>query len=121
MHRYDTVDEQGVWHGAALIITADAGSIYEPHPHLTYAWDPTLQISGHGRRTRSSFDLGPHPADPHSTILPSSPSSTTGYYAPSDSGKVSSLSQSVPGQEIWVYGGQGGYAVLYSLCIWVTV
>ena len=110
LYRYDTIDEQGLWHGAALIVTADAGSVYEPHPHLTYEWDPTLRVSGHARKnTLSSFDLGPHPADPHSTILPSSPSPTD-YYA--SNGTASTFHQSVAGQEIWVYGGQGGYVLL---------
>lgn len=118
LHRYDTVDEHGVWHGAALIVTADSGSIYDPHPHLTYEWDPTLRISSHTRPAKCSFDLGPHPADPHSIVLPSSPSPAS-YYASNDNG-MTNLSQSVPGQELWVYGGQGGYALLpasFSRCI----
>jgi hypothetical protein len=109
--RYDTVDEHGVWHGAALIVTADAGSIYEPHPHFTYEWDPDYRISGHSRQKQHSFDLGPHPADPHSTTLPLSPSPTI-YHASNGHGTpTTALRQSIPGQEIWVYGGQGGYAL----------
>ncbi|ESK96912.1 plasma membrane protein [Moniliophthora roreri MCA 2997] len=42
--RYDTVDDNGIWHGAALIVTADSGSIYEPHPTLTYEWDPDAPV-----------------------------------------------------------------------------
>ncbi|KAF8894700.1 hypothetical protein BD779DRAFT_1502479 [Infundibulicybe gibba] len=71
---FDTVDQQGIWHGAALIVTADSGSVYEPYPLFTYKWDPDAHgqspsRTGH-RRGTTSFDLGPHPADPHSTTLP---------------------------------------------------
>ena len=38
--KFDTIDDNGVWHGAALIVTSDSGSIYEPFPTLTYEWDP---------------------------------------------------------------------------------
>ncbi|TCD60721.1 hypothetical protein EIP91_009627 [Steccherinum ochraceum] len=34
--RYDTVTPGGIWRGAVLIVTVDAGSIYEPLPSLTY-------------------------------------------------------------------------------------
>ncbi|EPQ58419.1 hypothetical protein GLOTRDRAFT_36442 [Gloeophyllum trabeum ATCC 11539] len=69
--RYDTVDAQGVWHGAALIVTADAGSEYEPHPNLSYEWDPDAPPVFHRghRRNVMSFDLPPHPADPHSVFV----------------------------------------------------
>ncbi|KAF8232307.1 hypothetical protein L208DRAFT_1272706 [Tricholoma matsutake] len=117
--RYDTVDEHGVWHGAALIVTADSGSIYDPHPHLTYEWDPTLRISSHTRPAKCSFDLGPHPADPHSIVLPSSPSPAS-YYASNDNG-MTNLSQSVPGQELWVYGGQGGTFTFWRFLIQIPL
>ncbi|EGO20988.1 hypothetical protein SERLADRAFT_351219 [Serpula lacrymans var. lacrymans S7.9] len=68
--RYDTVDESGIWHGAALIVTADSGSNYGPHPTLTYQWDPDGPAL-HRKRHVGSFELGPHPADPHMTAISS--------------------------------------------------
>lgn len=112
MTRYDTVDANGIWHGAALIVTADSGSIYEPHPILTYSWDPDNPRSGHAKEMAHSFDLAPHPADPHSTILPTSPSGST--LNGNGNGKLkvpvgpNARSEIVPGHEIWVYGGHGG-------------
>ncbi|KAH8117510.1 hypothetical protein DFH11DRAFT_1575443 [Phellopilus nigrolimitatus] len=98
--RYDTVDEHGVWNGACMVVSSDATSIYEPHPMLTYEWDPqgtgisrsTSHINGKGR----SFDLGPHPADPHSdaALLDANGSSLQSSTA---------RKESVPGHEIWVY------------------
>ncbi|KAI0253869.1 hypothetical protein BJV78DRAFT_1189908 [Lactifluus subvellereus] len=64
--RYDTMDEHGVWHGAALIVTADAGSTYEPFPTFKYSWDPDQPLPSHRHHVHQgrSVDLGPHPADP---------------------------------------------------------
>lgn len=128
--RYDTVDVDGIWHGAAMIVTADAGSIYEPHPTLTYEWDPDRNVAGGlqnetaGTGRRMSFELGPHPADPYSTVQPAShvhgmsassstSSSASGsYYVNGHNGVRSPGSNAskeiVPGQEIYVYGGRGG-------------
>ncbi|KAI0274396.1 hypothetical protein BGY98DRAFT_71415 [Russula aff. rugulosa BPL654] len=57
--RYDNVDSDGVWHGAALIVTADAGSTYEPYPTLMYRWDPRHSVR-HNRKYR--FTLTAHKA-----------------------------------------------------------
>ncbi|KAI0806950.1 hypothetical protein C8Q74DRAFT_1312933 [Fomes fomentarius] len=82
--RYDTVDGQGIWRGAALIVTADAGSVYEPVPTLTYHWDPNQSMSGNLQRHTStrthgqSFDLAPHPADPMSIVSPGNVEATNG-------------------------------------------
>ncbi|KAF8447483.1 hypothetical protein L210DRAFT_849761 [Boletus edulis BED1] len=111
--RYDTVDENGVWHGAVMIVTADSGSSYEPHPVLTYQWD----LEGRARPEASqqsselSFDLGPHPADPHSTAVYSATPESEGlgygdYKA--KMGAISEQTQRVTGQEIYVYAGNGG-------------
>ncbi|KAL0947072.1 hypothetical protein HGRIS_013213 [Hohenbuehelia grisea] len=123
--RYDTVDEQGVWRGAALIVTADSGSIYEPHPLLKYEWDPsadtnnahTLQTPITRRSAGPSFDLGPHPADPHSTILPTSPSSS-GFEANGLAYDVPNVvSKEVPGHEFYVYAGHGGTFTFWRFLI----
>ncbi|KII89007.1 hypothetical protein PLICRDRAFT_53502 [Plicaturopsis crispa FD-325 SS-3] len=103
--RYDTVDERGVWNGAALIVTADAGSVYEPHPTLTVSWDPDRPLGkSHSRTKGKSFDLGPHPADPHSTpVLDVDPNENGAAHRGPHAHAVQ-----VPGQEIWVYAGNGG-------------
>ncbi|KAJ7685037.1 hypothetical protein DFH06DRAFT_969067 [Mycena polygramma] len=89
--RYDTV-EDGVWHGAVMIVTADSGSVYEPHPMLSFEWDPDLVTKHHPKSHRPnlpSFDLGPHPADPSSNhTLSGLPTN-----------------EQVPAHEIWVYAG----------------
>ncbi|KAF5330481.1 hypothetical protein D9619_005986 [Psilocybe cf. subviscida] len=194
--KYDTVDEDGVWHGAALIVTADAGSIYEPSPVLTYTWDPAAPIPQHTKRTNSfsdtesqatrsprqsfsssqhaanvfpsptshdnnyypqafaktppntgsygeftaprpgglgqlhtapSYELGPHPADPHAMVMPTSPNGTNGFTnggvspgmpmpnMPSQSSNV--FSQRAQGQELWVYGGYGGTFTFWRFLI----
>ncbi|TFY58586.1 hypothetical protein EVJ58_g6335 [Rhodofomes roseus] len=102
--RYDTVDRQGIWRGAALIVTADAGSDYDPSPILTYTWDPirpTHLSRNASRKFRSglSMDLGPHPADPHSTSRPDYDS------IPAGPNVITKHSQ---GQEIYVYVGHSG-------------
>ncbi|PPQ73897.1 hypothetical protein CVT26_011729, partial [Gymnopilus dilepis] len=191
--KYDTIDEHGIWHGAALIITltpraaADSGSIYEPHPTLTYTWDPerpayhpysnspassptsptysptdTRFSTSNGNEdpprpsgltqlhTAKSYELGPHPADPHSTVLAASPSMGVGTFGfhpglpipntnpatngtngngngnghglPDDSSESENLcSERVPGQEIWAYGGYGGTFTFWRFLIKVPL
>lgn len=102
--RYDTVDMNGVWHGAALIVTADAGSFYDPVPVLTYQWDPEEPArtpNGSTLSTFSKYDLSPHPADPHATALLTWEESKT-------KGTSIDQTQRVVGQEIYVYSGRGG-------------
>ncbi|ETW85467.1 hypothetical protein HETIRDRAFT_32709 [Heterobasidion irregulare TC 32-1] len=84
--RYDTVDERGVWLGAALIVTADAGSIYEPHPMFTFQWDPDRPAVS--KRTHNGTSNGPH-----------------------------AQKRSVPGQEIYVYVGNGGTYTFWRFLI----
>src|ERR1700728_4541378 len=55
----------------------------------------------------SSFGLGPHPADPHSTALPSP--TISGFSGPNIQQKQ------VSGLEIWVYDGNGVYVGPLSL------
>jgi len=158
---------------------ADAGSIYEPLPSLTYEWDPdrsmpdtfssfttpngTLSASSPPTRDRAnstatsmfrngsasgspvqtmpSFELGPHPADPHSTVMPTSPSGTAFAVQSSNSSGsvagypfvgangllggnasgVNACKEKVPGQEIWVYGGAGGTFTFWRFLIRVPL
>src|SRR5215472_15553878 len=91
-------------------VAADSGSIYEQHPTLTYEWDPQSEVQFRHRRTMTttSFDLPPHPAD-HETIITAAP--PNGHQAPSSSFLEC---QQVPGHEIWVYVGRGGYVTKHS-------
>ncbi|KAJ3761059.1 hypothetical protein EV360DRAFT_93213 [Lentinula raphanica] len=119
--RYDTTDEHGIWHGAVLIVTSDAGSTYEPHPTLIYEFDPD-RLPRHHNKTKKdlagkSFDLGPHPADPHSTSLPISASQANGH---TTSGPHFTSEQSAA-QEIWVYPGAGGTFTFWRFMIHVPL
>ncbi|KAF8803514.1 hypothetical protein BYT27DRAFT_7225881 [Phlegmacium glaucopus] len=165
--KYDTVDEHGIWHGAAMIVTADSGSTYDPHPTLSYSWDPDQPVPPHRHRrmrssmhrhsgdnqnncespTRSlhqvqptaSYELGPHPADPHSTVSPGS-SLPTSNFVPSANGHEttngtdnangswdehrfgpSTCTERVPGQELWVYGGRGSTFTFWRFLIQVPL
>ena len=61
-----------------LLAAADAGSVYDPHPTLTYEWDPEDAGTRSRKPSRAStvrrpargmsFDLGPHPTDILSTV-----------------------------------------------------
>lgn len=114
--RYDTVDENSLWRGAALIVTADSGSFYEPFPVLTYQWDPEeiARPSPSMQGSYPGYDLGPHPADPHTTAMagPSAqlPDINEAYFG-DYKGKGNTRddqTQHVTGQEIYVYSGNGG-------------
>ncbi|THH08214.1 hypothetical protein EW145_g2858 [Phellinidium pouzarii] len=107
--RYDTVDEQCIWHGACLIVSSDATSIYDPHPTLTYEWDPLVasevrRSTSRATRERPS-ELGPYPADPHScaALLDTNSSFRSS----------TSRSESVLGREIWVYENQRGHTFTF--------
>ena len=130
--RYDTVDENGLWHGAVMIVSAyvasairthsltlspnaaaDSGSSYEPHPVLTYQWDPEERAQPRAGQQNAplSFDLGPHPADPHSTAASPTTQVSEGFgYGDykAKSGAIGDQTQRVTGQEIYVYAGNGG-------------
>lgn len=125
--RFDTIDSQGVWRGAALIVTSDSGSIYDPYPKLSYEWDPDRptssalraqtgnmshpaplwpNASGSQDGNHRSYDLGPHPADPHSTAWPISPSNSSSSTA--ETAGPNLRKEEAYGQELWVYAGTGG-------------
>ena len=94
-------------------VAADAGSIYEPIPTLTYHWDPNHAPSGGLKRHASSrthgqsFDLAPHPADPLSIVAPGS-EATNGVDLKGESIRADPEQRRVEGQEIYVYYGNGG-------------
>ena len=142
-----------------FLLAADSGSIYDPHPTLSYSWDPDQSVPAHRGMSNSmypskssgehktdsesqryqpsshhlpsvaSYELGPHPADPHSTTLLTSssqlnlPSGTNGHGATNTSVKGNgswnedrfgpgTCTERVSGQELWVYGGQSGFVIL---------
>ncbi|KAK2460600.1 hypothetical protein APHAL10511_007070 [Amanita phalloides] len=97
--KYDTV-VNNVWYGAALIVTFDSGSNYSRAPFLTYEWDLDKPANNHIIQLQravsgSSFELGPHPADPyaHATAIAIN-DHRTGSNA---------WRKQVEGQEIYVY------------------
>ncbi|TFK72175.1 hypothetical protein BDN72DRAFT_371720 [Pluteus cervinus] len=112
--RYDTIHDS-VWRGAVLIVTADAGSVYDPHPLLTYEWDPDIPSFADPRsHPQRSFDLGHHPADPHSTISPISISQSKSEQAiPGPNAK----NMVVPAHELWVYAGYTGTFTFWRFLI----
>lgn len=93
------------------LAAVDAGSTYEPNPMLTYEWDPTgpnftpvhrvkQSLSGQGK---STYDLGPHPADPMAPSFSQSPTDDGHMYQSPQARK-----ETVPGQELWAYVGNAG-------------
>ncbi|KAF8491943.1 hypothetical protein JB92DRAFT_2797405 [Gautieria morchelliformis] len=111
--RYDTVDSQCNYRAACMIVTADAGSVYEPHPSLSLEWDPerpapTKRMESH-RRLKSQGVIGPKLIElsnglpPVLAGVPSSFSEPNEDAAPGPSPRVQK--EVVPGHEIWVYDG----------------
>lgn len=95
-------------------VAADAGSVYDPVPTLTYHWDPNRSTSGNLQRHTStrthgqSFDLAPHPADPMSIVSPGNVEATNGVDTKGESVLADPEQRRVEGQEIYVYYGNGG-------------
>ena len=125
---------------------------------MSYSWDPDQSVPVHRRASNpmypskssgdyqtdsesqrqptssstlhhvASYELGPHPADPHSTILLTSTSSqfnlasgASGHGTTNGSVKGNgcddrfgpgTCTERVSGQELWVYGGLGGFVIL---------
>ncbi|KAI0747647.1 hypothetical protein C8Q80DRAFT_1353629 [Daedaleopsis nitida] len=126
--RYDTVDERGVWRGAVLIVTADAGSVYEPLPTLSYHWDPDYTPTGKLKRHMStrthgqSFDLAPHPADPMSIVAPVSPEVlNAGVDLKPEAARVDSEQRRAEGKELYVHYGNGGTFTFWRFMIEVPL
>jgi len=107
--RYDTVDPNGTYRGACMIVTADAGSVYEPHPNMSLEWDWNAPRShktvGDMTRTGGSSRIIPPKETELSSYLPSV--ITPVGYPSEDNGNTTSSSRAqkevIPGQEIWVY------------------
>ncbi|KAG8745089.1 hypothetical protein FRC12_014663, partial [Ceratobasidium sp. 428] len=126
--RYDTVDHRGVWYGAVMIVTADAGSQYDPHPMLHIEWDPLRPPrvgrtnSHHRGRSLSSLP----PPMPSAPVGPGMPPPVA-YPSPSHLGPSPSPARippspaaeqtDIPGQEIWVYHGNSGSFTFWRFLI----
>jgi hypothetical protein len=76
---------------------------------LTYKWDPDEPVI-HRQPPPQNGSLGPHPADPHSTGPLPSPTESHGNGFPGPNAQQ----HVVPGHELWVYGGNGGYVASVS-------
>ncbi|KIJ37701.1 hypothetical protein M422DRAFT_60910 [Sphaerobolus stellatus SS14] len=111
--RYDTVTPSGVYRGACMIVTADAGSTYEPHPNMSFEWDPsaprTSRRSASISTTMRAAGIGPMGVEvsgslPH--MLPDTLSAFNGH-ADSVRTQLTPFAQKIviPGQDIWVYNG----------------
>ncbi|KAF7295060.1 C-CAP/cofactor C-like domain-containing protein [Mycena indigotica] len=115
--RYDTV-KNGVWRGAVLIVTADSGSVYDPHPTLSFEWDPDSSPANSlpsPIQDRPSYDLGPHPADPSALHTLSNGIQFTASNGGSRGPHF--RKEHVPGHEIWVYVGTGRTSTFWRFLI----
>ncbi|OCH90292.1 hypothetical protein OBBRIDRAFT_812785 [Obba rivulosa] len=113
--RYDTVDEQGVWRGAAMIVTADAGSNYEPHPTLTYSYDPTAPVTL--SRGPSKLQKGARPVDVTPLPVDSNCNTPTVESLEISGASPGLVQRQASGQEIWVYTGRGGTFTFWRFMI----
>jgi hypothetical protein len=117
--RYDTVDEHGVWHGAALVVSecccfslglwiganrtrgtstvaADASSTYELYPTLKYRWGLQHSAPQHTTQGAEDVDIG-------SRLM------TAGNQVDDEHLEGPHVQeQSAPGAEIYVYSGRLG-------------
>ncbi|KAF8580672.1 hypothetical protein K439DRAFT_1648118 [Ramaria rubella] len=109
--RYDTVDSRGYYHGACLLVTADAGSVYDPHPCLLLEWDPersrTKKHFGGHARMLSSRSIAPMAMELPIGLPPILASRPPIYSEPYTSIATvpgpRAQKEVIPGQEIWVY------------------
>lgn len=131
--RYDTVDEHGVWHGAALIVSeccrlslglwvganihpsgtsgtstvaADAGSTYEPYPTLKYHWEVQNPAPHHWQNcTQGAEDVDMSPR-----LLTAGPTSLHSGNQVNDEHleEPHVQEQSFLGTQIYVYSGRLG-------------
>lgn len=129
--RYDTV-EQGNWYGAVMVVTADAGSQYDPHPMLHVEWDPLRPVhanpnpSGH-RRGRSASSV-PSPMPPPGVPGFPQPAAYPRPAFPFERPAQSKFQPShafqqtdIPGHEIWVYRGASGSFTFWRFLIQVPL
>lgn len=146
--RYDNVDSHGVWHGAALIVSAyfffalladpsagtdtpppctwgsifvatDAGSTYEPYPTLKYRWDPGRTVR-HNRQysVRSSQGVD---LGPH----PADPMAVHNESQVEDEHLEgpNMMEQRALGTDIYVHSARGGCASVphVSTTTWLSI
>lgn len=126
--RYDTIDEHGMWHGAALIVSeyscfslglwmganrssgtstaaSDAGSTYEPYPTLRCRWGVQNSTPQHRQQNTQGTDDVDGPR-----LLTASPTSLRfGNQVNEEQLEGSHVQeQSILGAEVYVYSGRLG-------------
>lgn len=112
--RYDTV-QGGIWHGAIMIVTADAGSQYSPGPSVSLDWDPerphdhipsTVANGSHPNSLTTEavppFDFDPHYSGGLAPIVPQDSIPHPNRHSPSPKSHRAQ-STTIPGQEIYVF------------------
>lgn len=93
--RYDTVDSSKVWRGAIMLVTADAGSRYDPHPTVFLEWNETQ------RQHKKSSSV---------------PNGESSYRGPTRPRR-----EALPGQVIYVYCGVGGSFSFWRFLIEISL
>lgn len=105
-----------------MIVTADAGSIYSPHPQVSFEWDPTRTVKS---------DSTSHSAGYYSSPMSQSPLQTSPYggspYSPQASQSIgwlsspNSVSTVAYGQELWVYHGPYGSCTFWRMMVQIPL
>lgn len=122
--KYDTVIND-IWHGAIMIVTADSGSIYSPHPCVSLEWDPARPARFRTMSSSSAYHspiLSPvskpgHPADFYAGSQYSQAASQPNNWIPSPLAG----SSVVHGQELWVYHGPYGSCTFWRMMIQIPL
>ncbi|KAJ1309680.1 hypothetical protein OPQ81_006444 [Rhizoctonia solani] len=111
-----------------MVVTADAGSQYNPHPMLHLEWDPLrpvhTSVGGHQRGRSISAMPSPlstvssnGPGLPPPVPYPSEPAVRSQIYPPSQAYQQ----MDVPGHEIWVYSGSTGSFTFWRFLIQIPL
>lgn len=129
--RYDTVIDN-VWYGAAMIVTADAGSQYSPGPFIAMSWDPAVSVppptKSQHQHTKST-DILPFDPNTLSHMTPPLTPSAQSESFPSFGGVSGPINgharkpsrthqeRKIEGHEIWVYHGASGTFTFWRFMI----
>jgi len=99
-----------------MIVTADAGSHYDPHPVLSLEWDPDRPVHVQEEILAHDPTVVPQPVS-HPTFQSSTSKPFAGAWP---AGPRSQQSRNF-GQEIWVYHGTGGTFTFWRFMIEVPL
>jgi hypothetical protein len=119
--KYDTVIND-IWHGAIMIVTADSGSIYSPHPCVSLEWDPAGPERFRTTSSSSAYNspnLPPanQPGRPDDDSQHSQATTQPNDWIPSPLAGFSV----VHGQELWVYSGPYGSCTFWRMMIQIPL